>query len=244
MLFKNLKVEPVNDIKEAGKMKKLRILIIEDDSRQIAWAKECLKEHELTFAESEQEFKRLIFKKGWDESNNEVTRIELPFDFVITDLELPIEKGRLTSVHIGKGIFELLVHFTKLREGRTGMIRGCALCSCFEHHIAAGKESRTEMFIIESTWSYWQNGHVNHLVGSLDSCSDVANIISVIGRPLMFYHHFVNRDGDILTKEEVEEKFSDSDRHSNPLSVAVTEGGYTPLKLYSEIIANLIDWGK
>ena len=94
-----------------------RILIVEDDLRQINWAKECLKEHKLTFVESEYDFYHLISREG-KERDDFFCFDE--FDFVVTDMNLPIKKGESTSPEIGKAIFEVLLRYTF----RFGKIKG------------------------------------------------------------------------------------------------------------------------
>lgn len=95
-------------------MEKLKILLVEDDARQIEWAKKCFKKHRLTICESEKAF---------------LANDPTSFDCVITDLFLPKSKGEQPDYQVGLNIYKQLVELTNNNQ-----LKACALLSNFEHH--------------------------------------------------------------------------------------------------------------
>jgi len=120
-------------------MEKYKILIIEDDPRQITWAKECLKNHELIFLNSFEEYQQFDKKKKEE------------MHIVITDLFLPRKTGEENTEALGHLIFskqlELLQHkrYFKFFNPNFWLAKinlfGLALLSDYEHHIDGYKGS-------------------------------------------------------------------------------------------------------
>lgn len=216
-------------------MERYRILLIEDNKHQIAWAKECLKDYELTIVESEQEFHEIIFQKrkvfGYEE---ELLVMVFPFDFAITDMELPIEKGHSTSPHIGKGIFELLVQKTleENKKPERNELKGCALVSNYEHH-AAQRKGELIFGTIDFTWQY---GRKCESLGKPWEPSKVLKVLDLHGSS---YSHYSTRDGEVITKEEVEKRYGGGSTTSWALAVK-PEGGCVYLKPYDKVLDCLI----
>ena len=180
--------------KEEQKMGKYKILIIEDDPCQIAWAKQCLNEHELTFAESEDEFYEILYNPYITKDGLVGTR-EKTFDFAITDLFLPIKKGESTSPIIGKGIFESCVGI----QMKYSEMKGCALFSNYEHHVSnelsffkvgyCGGET-IDTYMIDNRNGEWEARKAFVVIDMLYDC----------------YSNFLTKEGEIITLENLEEK--------------------------------------
>ena len=107
--------------------KKVKILLIEDDERQINYAQQVLAGHELTVMRS--------WKQLGDPSD-----LFRQFDFIITDLMLPLERedGSKSTPDwkVGLGIYTKALASLDLGE-----IKGVALVSNYEHHVENARES-------------------------------------------------------------------------------------------------------
>lgn len=207
-------------------MEKYKILIIEDDPRQIAWAKECLKEHELTFAESEEEFYKILYNPFVGMDGLVDTR-EKTFDFAITDLFLPIKKGESTSLEIGRGIFEGLASY----QVKYNKMKGCALFSNYEHHLSDAL----------SSFKLQYSPNIDKL-----NCYEIENIngeweakkaFAVIDMCWEQYSHFQTTTGEILTLEEIKEKGINCEKG---LIGFIKEESISLLKPYQRILDCLI----
>lgn len=215
-------------------MERYRILLIEDNKHQIAWAKECLKDHKLTIAESEQEFYEIVFQKRRNCVMEDLV-MALPFDFAITDMELPIEKGHLTSPHIGKGIFEFLVEDTleEYKDPAISELKGCALVSNYEHH-AAQRKGELLFDLINYTWQYGNNCES---IGKPWEPSKVLKVLDLHGST---YSHYSTKDGEIITREEVDKRYGGDHRLASWALAVTEEGGCMYLKPYDKILDCLI----
>lgn len=156
----------------------MKILIVEDDIRQITWAKKCLREHALTFCENKEEFEKEIITN---------------YDIVMTDLFLPEHVNDTPDYKIGLNIFNQLV-----KEVESGMLPKCLLVSNLEGHLNKDfrENNLDDWRIINEEHEKWMDDcktRLNPNIGFYDQS------------PFHRITHFMSPEGKILSNEELEE---------------------------------------
>lgn len=199
-------------------MEKIKILLVEDDPKQITWAKKVFEHDELRVYEN------------WHDFYN---RENLPTDFVITDLSIPRnnhnEKESLPTW--GLSVFGRCINLLKNKE-----IKGLALVTNFEHHWHKMKEVEIKLFysiqqIVESLGKkversretkelFLQENNFLNMVFLFDCNVLVNNVMSP--------------EGEMLTREEC----IDRENLKEEMFAArlLCEKGYVNLKPYKEVL--------
>ncbi|GEM_PF-1276163 len=212
----------------------MKILLVEDDSRQIEYAKIILKDYDLDVA------------VDTDEATKKIDRKSKP-QIVLTDLHLPSNLYDKDRPNAGNGLSFFSI---ALRELAKGEIEGLALVSNFEHHVHESKPQigqSHEDFIKEKE-------AVNTATAFLDTIGKVVfvydtgrwnfvknknslNVCSFIDKELNFYKHFLSPDGKIYTSEEKEqERVKESILMPDLNPYRLVPEGYLNLKPFHKIV--------
>jgi len=223
------------------KKKDIKILLVEDDPIQIDWAREQLKEYDLTVATTLREKDEIFYDP---ENKNK-------FDIVITDLELPEDKGKepkLFDIDANSGYS----FFKSLLERRVNQIspKGLALVSNYEHHVVKSKESyqfkkainelmllSTLTALVQSRSRRYMNVSDNdNLVQIVKQENCANNVVIVVDNVFVNDYPFYFSDGKVATNEEIQTRFSKKSKESYLTCGAccVKEEGIL-LKPYAEI---------
>lgn len=198
-------------------MERKRILIVEDDVRQITWAKESLKEHVLAFCENKEEFEK-------ENINN--------YDVVMTDLFLPEHANNIPDCKVGLSIFSQLVQGVK-----NGVISKCALVSNLEGHL--NKDFR------ENCHDDWEIIIKEHEKWMSDCKTRLdLNIGFYDESPFHRVTHFMSPEGNIVSKEKLEVMRNNNLLREEVADraigyVACKWNGYIILKPYNLILSEL-----
>ncbi len=209
-----------------------KILLVEDDLRQMAWAEQSLTAHELFQAGSMKEYQEFL-------------RTERMFNLVITDLFLPGKPGGAPDYTLGLDIFDGALRGLAREE-----IQGAALVSNFEHHVAAmvfGSEGHNEDSSFGNTMRIL-NRYSRSLGKRLETQDDKLivtaeggkrawNMMFVVDLDMDNYTHFLSPDGRVLTKAEIGALFSG---RKYITGIEAIKEGYLNLKPYSVIVEGLL----
>ena len=205
--------------------KDIRIMVIEDDPIQINWAKEQLKEYNLTIATTTQESKSL--------------RGQAHFDLIITDLQLPLCSGEEPRYSVG------IDHFTSIFAAlRAGEIKGLSVVSNFEHHISSEKEKDLALkwlndfrrkkpyppFIHETADGFG--------IRVTESSRGLKNFVLFMDKPLAYPKFFLLDEKSVVTKSVARqkgEKLPPGERAFDGVIRIVQHQVAIPLKPYGEI---------
>lgn len=209
--------------------KKVKILLIEDDERQINYAQQVLAGHELTVMRS------------WKELDDP-SDLFRQFDFIITDLMLPKEQAdgskSIPDWKVGLGIYT-----RALCSLRRGEVKGVALVSNLEHHVDEIRDYNEVMRGISDApqsadvsvgkqleWDWEGEKGKEHPAARVTSRVDSSmNYLSVFDRSIWCMVEFLDQQGQIQTVAAGE---------ANPQ--VVRENGWTISKPYREVVAALL----
>lgn len=116
----------------------MKILVVEDSSLQINWAKNCFEDHELVIAESQEEYLNIDLKV---------------FDLIITDLFLPVKKGERPVPEVGIMIAEQITDLSLKGEIKAKW----SIVSDIDGHIS--QEDREKVIKIQE----WRSGFFSRI---------------------------------------------------------------------------------
>lgn len=199
-------------------MEKIMIVMVEHDPRQIEWAKACLSEYELVFADSWPEFCALTGSKA---------------DLIIFDPLLPDHMGGKPSDRIGLEVFKRAFYLLTIKR-----IKGLALIS--DHPRNLGEHSLClgviKMLISETGKVLGTGG------GRFYSFSKSRNSLNVIITSAydlwvsMPDICLIDPNGKIVSSKDIEKLFSGN---QDFISAAI-DCGYVPPKPYQGVVKALL----
>ena len=184
----------------------MKILLVEDDERQLVYAREILKEHTLDIAADA------------DEATAIIERATKP-EIVMTDLYIPwdsesnLDRPKKASFKAGLTIFQLA-----LKKLVIGEIKGLALVSNFEHHVH-GLEPEAE----QPLRSFYEDqaflSATLHLIDIVGKELKIYNngkwftskkkhsltVCVFFDKDLTFFKHFLSPEGKVVSGEEKEQ---------------------------------------
>lgn len=193
---------------------KTKILVIEDDPRQITWAKESLKDNELTIAQTGKEAESYDFKM---------------FDIILTDLFLPDVINGKTSYKIGLKFFHEIVALVK-----TNQLKACALISNFEGHLNKGEIELSDVEYLSNERTKWYRSRGLYGDEKIDSRIDF-----FWREQFSSYDNLMSSDGKIHTREEIQTMREDGTLPEDGLRAelsACKNYGFVLLKPYGRIV--------
>ncbi len=196
----------------------MKILVIEDSSLQINWAKNCFKKHELVIAESQEEYLKLDLKI---------------FDLIISDLFLPVKKGEQPTPEVGMMIAQQITDLSLKGDIKAKW----SIVSDLDGHIS--QEDREQCMKIQEwrdnffakiqykfTDLFWENGRLIRGGFSKGKYSFIVN-------GLVNYCMHLEKDGKIMKRfgsDGAEKTFK------SPIVGLVCEHGMKMLKPYDIIL--------
>ncbi len=212
------------------------ILLIEDDERQIRWAKESCSEHNLTIFTTRFEWANSkIYSELEDNSQTKDSTLFL------TDLYLPYKKGDIPSPG-GLYLFVESLKWLILKQ-----MSGVAILSNFDHHIyedrleqfERGQLNGIDMIVdnlgkhIEAKWQdkfRWMDLSIESSVPNPLNMLIMYDSVIVEG-----YTHFMSPEGKILNRKEIEDKFGHGKYSEHPAKLAM-KAGYLNLKPFKFVV--------
>lgn len=176
----------------------MRILLVEDDLRQIGLAQQVLTGHDLLACQCFEDTKAYFDPYG---QQHELVQ---PFDLLVTDLLLPFKPGADPDHKIGLRIFE-----TGLALLARDKIKGLALVSNFEHHVNMEnimKLPRDELerlgkLVYNLGKSIWTGGDCL-TVGKISP--KAWNAIFLFDLHINHYSHLLSPEGEMWTREDLQ----------------------------------------
>lgn len=215
--------------------RRVRILLIEDDERQINYAQQVLVGHELTVMRS------------WKELGNP-SGLFRQFDLIITDLMLPKEQAD-GSVSAPDWKVGLDIYTKTLASLDLGEVRGVALVSNYEHHVDDARKSgwdhdEVKREIMHAPMSACIVGVGKHLEWDWEGKTVAAwvssredmpiNYISVFDRSIWLMTEFLDQESQIRLA------YPNDMPMGKPISQYLKEQGWIIPKPYREVVDALL----
>lgn len=203
-----------------------KILLLEDDERQIQWARKSLVDHVLT-----------VYTEGGD--IQDLIHNHKP-DFVIIDLHLPLAHYEPRISYAMDAFYVALETLIASDES----VNGVALVGNYEHHVDWSEPSSDRLSIIEAGYLI-NTSRIIEAIGKRVKGADIRNLhfTSNTNSPLnllfwydvslRLYSHYMTEDGTIINIERR------SNEAVNDIVRDIRKGKYVNLKPYPFIVKSL-----
>jgi len=207
----------------------MKILLIEDDVRQVQFAQQTLSGHELFVCGCKHEAQK-YFKASY--CGCELLQ---PFDLMVTDLFLPArsDPGYKPSYIIGLDLFE-----AGLRLFAQDMIKGVALISNFEHHVNDSEvddDCRSRVGTVQKLTQIFGKRvfcDEDNQLRVMKSSPKSWNALTLFDVHVDNYTHVLSPQGELMPKAKVYKQFGS-------MKAAKTEG-FSLAKLFKFVVNGLL----
>lgn len=213
------------------------ILLVEDDERQIKWARDCCSNYNLMVFTTTAEFYDSEIYDGLEHKSK-----AMGDTLLLTDLRLPYKAEETPCPKEGLYLFTNALKWLAREQ-----LKGVALLSNFEHHVyeeeqleelVRGQLSGVVLavyYLGKHISSEWEIGFrwLGLKIGSFSS--NPLNMLAMYDSlNIEGYRHFMSPEGIVLSREMVEEQFDDK----RPARSAM-KAGCLNLKPFDFVIENL-----